>query len=121
MAKKQIVRLTEGDLHRIVKESVNKILTEASPEIDNLKRQSRTYLHHESNPNIMKKSFNRGMGALDFIQMLPDEKVLLVNKILAKPKDIDRIQQCFPEWTIEYVELGYPDYYFKSLKGMRNK
>ena len=28
MAKKQIVRLTEGDLHRIIKESVNKILKE---------------------------------------------------------------------------------------------
>lgn len=27
MAKKQIVRLTEGDLHRIIKESVNKVMT----------------------------------------------------------------------------------------------
>ena len=29
MAKKQIVRLTEGDLHRIIKESVNKVLKES--------------------------------------------------------------------------------------------
>lgn len=28
MAKKQVIRLTEGDLHSIIKESVNKILTE---------------------------------------------------------------------------------------------
>ena len=28
MAKKQVIRLTEGDLHRIIKESVNKILQE---------------------------------------------------------------------------------------------
>lgn len=29
MAKKQIIRITEGDLHNIIKESVNKILKEA--------------------------------------------------------------------------------------------
>ena len=28
MSNKQLIRLTEGDLHRIVKESVNQILTE---------------------------------------------------------------------------------------------
>ena len=28
MAKKQVIRLTEGDLHNIIKESVNKVLTE---------------------------------------------------------------------------------------------
>ena len=28
MEKKKLIRLTEGDLHRIVKESVNQILTE---------------------------------------------------------------------------------------------
>ena len=28
MAKKQVVRLTEGDLHRIIKESVKKVLKE---------------------------------------------------------------------------------------------
>lgn len=28
MAKKQVIRLTEGDLHKIIKESVNKVLTE---------------------------------------------------------------------------------------------
>lgn len=31
MNKKQIIRLTEGDLHRIVKESVQRILNEADP------------------------------------------------------------------------------------------
>lgn len=28
MAKKQVIRLTEGDLHRIIKESINNVLTE---------------------------------------------------------------------------------------------
>ena len=31
MAKKQLIRLTEGDLHKIIKESINKILNEESP------------------------------------------------------------------------------------------
>ena len=30
---KQLIRMTESDLHRIVKESVNKILNEMSPEV----------------------------------------------------------------------------------------
>ena len=30
MAKKQIVKLTEGDLHRIIKESVNNVLKESN-------------------------------------------------------------------------------------------
>ena len=30
MAKKQVIRVTESDLHRIIKESVNKILTESN-------------------------------------------------------------------------------------------
>jgi hypothetical protein len=30
---KKVIRLTEGDLHRIVKESVNRILNEMSPEV----------------------------------------------------------------------------------------
>lgn len=39
MAKKQIIRLTEGDLHRIIKESVNKILKEHETYVDMLRRQ----------------------------------------------------------------------------------
>ena len=36
MAKKQVIRLTEGDLHRIVKESVNKVLMEDKNAFDKL-------------------------------------------------------------------------------------
>ena len=35
MAKKQVIRLTEGDLHRIIKESVNKVLREAETVLPN--------------------------------------------------------------------------------------
>ena len=34
MAKKQVIRLTEGDLHNIIKESVNKVLKEAADRFD---------------------------------------------------------------------------------------
>lgn len=69
----------------------------------------------------MNKTFNRGMGSLEFIQIIPEENVLLVNKNLAKKRDIERIQQAFPEYKIEMVSLGYPDYYSKGLSQMRGK
>ena len=119
---KRKIKLSESKLNRIITESIKQVLiNESSPEIDNLKKQSRTYGSHASDPNIMTKTFNRGMGKLDFIQMIPEENVLLVNKMLARPKDMERIKECFPEWTIEYVSLGYPDWYFNSLKTMRGK
>ena len=37
--KKQIIRLTESDLHRIIKESVNRILKEDESYVDMLRRQ----------------------------------------------------------------------------------
>ena len=67
----------------------------------------------------MNKTFNSGMGSLEFIQIILDENVLLVNKLLAKKRDLERIKQAFPEYEIEMVELGYPDYYFKGLRSMR--
>ena len=37
--KKQVIRLTESDLHRIIKESVNRILKEDETYVDKLRRQ----------------------------------------------------------------------------------
>ena len=37
--KKQVIRLTEADLHRIIKESVNRILKEDETYVDKLRRQ----------------------------------------------------------------------------------
>ena len=37
--KKQVIRLTEGDLHKIIKESVTKILKENESYVDMLRRQ----------------------------------------------------------------------------------
>jgi hypothetical protein len=47
MAKKQIIRLTEGDLHRIIKESVNKILKEDYQiTLSNSGKQGLTNMHN---------------------------------------------------------------------------
>ena len=43
--KKKVIRLTEGDLHRIVKESVNQILTELD---------HRTYASAEQKRNLQR-------------------------------------------------------------------
>lgn len=120
---KQTIRIKESQLTQVIREAVEKVLNEYehNPEIDSLKKMSRTYKYHDYDPNKMKKTFNRGMGSLEFIQMIPDEHVLLVNEILAKPRDMERIRQCFPDWKLETVSLGYPDYYFHGLSGMRNK
>lgn len=66
------------------------------------------------------KVFNNGQGVLTFAKFLTNEKIILVNKLLAKKSDIDLIESNFPEWTIEFVELGYPDYYgIKNLEKCR--
>ena len=121
---KRTIRLTESELRNMIQEAVSDAIEgeEMSPadRLDNLRKQSRTYFGHDSNPNKMEKSFNRGMGRLEFIQIIPEENVLLVNKLLAKRRDMERIEQAFPEYKIEMVELGYPDYYTKGLSAMRN-
>lgn len=50
MAKKQLIRLTEGDLHRIIKESVNKMLNE-NDYIDNYTKDTRNRL---ANTNLLQ-------------------------------------------------------------------
>lgn len=122
---KQTIRITESELRSMIQEAVSDAIEgeETSPadRLGNLRKQSRTYRGHDSNPNKMNKTFNRGMGSLEFIQIIPEENVLLVNKNLAKRRDIERIEQAFPEYKIEMVSLGYPDYYFKGLSSMRGK
>lgn len=181
---KALIRLTEQDLHKIVKESVNKILMEvnfggkslhgSNPEdwmevskarkgdaLDALngdeyytddderapylnknyrasnrdeinagricvdkfvKLRPRVYHRNSIYASQANKVFNRGMGSLAFVNFLVDEKVILVNKVLANKRDMELIQTNFPEWKIEFVSLGYPDWYeTKNLKACRGK
>lgn len=181
---KKLIRLTEGDLHRIIKESVNKILNEiqfdgeslhgSNPEdwmkvskarknnaldildgdeeysanderapylnktyrasrrdeinagricVDKfVKLRPRVYRYNDLYASQADKVFNRGMGSLAFVNFLIDEKTILVNKVLANKRDIELIKNNFPEWKIEFVSLGYPDWYdTKNLKACRGK
>lgn len=91
--------------------------------MEELVKMKRSY-HWSYNgvPNQIHKTFNRGMGSLALFELIPEEKVLLVNKVLANKKDYENAKFCLPEYTIENVELGYPDWYFKSsLKSCRKK
>jgi hypothetical protein len=181
---KQRIKLTESDLHKIVKESVNKVLNEVqfggeslhgnNPEdwmkvsrarrhntldalngdaeydgederapylnknyrassrdemnagricVDKfIKLRPRVYRYNDLYTSQANKVFNEGMGSLAFVNFLVDEKTILVNKVLANKKDIELIKNNFPEWKIEFVSLGYPDWYnIKNLKTCRGK
>lgn len=66
MAKKQLIRLTESDLHNIIKESVNRVLMERD---ENLKWEKLFNLWDEWHD----------VGAVCFINN--DDKVLIKNKV----------------------------------------
>ena len=87
-----------------------------------IKSNPRIYRHHLTSYACCDKVFNRGMGALVFVEFLVDEKTILVNKLLARRTDLDRIKSLFPDWNIEFVELGYPDWYsIDNLHSVRKK
>ena len=87
-----------------------------------VKLRPRIYRYNDLYKSQANKVFNRGMGSLAFVNFLVDEKVILVNKVLANKRDIEIIQTNFPEWKIEFVSLGYPDWYeTKNLKACRGK
>jgi len=113
--KKNVQRINESQLKAIVAESVKKVLNEMNPDLEPLRKMSRSYHPNmDCQQNILNKTFNRGNGSIPFVEIMPDEKVLLVNKSFANKIDTQRIQQCFPEYSIEEVSLDYPDYYFHN-------
>lgn len=115
--------ITESQLRNIVAESVKNVLNEMNSELEPLMKMGRSYHPNmDMKPNILDKTFNNGNGSIPFVEIIPDEKVLLVNKSFANKRDLARIQQCFPEYTIEEVSLGYPDWYtHRDLRSMRQK
>ena len=52
MAKKQVIRLTESDLHRIVKESVNKLLRENSRRKSNMIKEGGHLYHKDEDGKV---------------------------------------------------------------------
>ena len=118
---KKLIRLTESDLHKIVKESVEKILSESEigDRVNALKGMSRTYKKDlTDNDNELSKTWNRGMGLQSFIEVLPDEGVILYNSLQTYNRDLERIKQVFPEYKL--VKVDKPYYSHSSLRAHRN-
>ena len=118
---KKLIKLTEQDLHRIVKKSVDKILSESEigDRVNALKGMSGTYKKDlTDNDNELSKTWNRGMGLQSFIEVLPDEGVILYNTLLTANRDLERIKQVFPEYKL--VKVDKPYYSHSSLKAHRN-
>ena len=81
---------------------------------------NRNYRHHDSNGLIVKKVFNHGMGALDLLRFYPEEKTIVINRVLFKPCDERKLREfcrdCGMEsWRWLYDSLGYPDWYRRGL------
>jgi len=117
---KRKVRLTESDLHNIVKESVKRILSESEigDKVNTLRGMSRTYRKDLTDrENELSKTWNRGMGLQSFIEVLPDEGVILYNSLQTRNRDLDRIREVFP--TYELVKVDKPYYSHASLNSVR--
>ena len=117
---KKNIRLTESDLHNIVKESVKRILSEGEigDKVNTLRGMSRTYKKDLTDrENELSKTWNRGMGLQSFIEVLPDEGVILYNSLQTRNRDLDRIREVFP--TYELVKVDKPYYSHASLNSVR--
>ena len=117
---KQRIRLTEQDIHNIVKESVKRILSESEigDKVNTLRGMSRTYKKDLTDrENELSKTWNRGMGLQSFIEVLPEEGVILYNSLQTGNRDLDRIREVFPEY--ELVKVDKPYYSHASLNSVR--
>lgn len=86
--------------------------------LEKLKKMSRQYCADFPNKDSIAKTFNHGMGALTFVVLIEQEKIVLVNSLLAKKRDYERIASVFPEpeYKLIKVQYGYPDYYSRTMK-----
>ena len=84
---------------------------------------SRQYLADFPHEDSIAKTFNHGMGALTFVVLMEQEKIVLVNSLLAKKRDYERITSVFPEpeYALTKIQYGYPDYYFHTMKDIYKK
>ena len=86
MAKKKVIRLTEGDLHRIIKESVNKILKE-NDYIDNYTKSTRNRL---ANTNLSQYADGDFGGDYEMDDALMDDWNEMCDKLskYKNPSDV---------------------------------
>lgn len=104
------MNLTESKLSKIIKESVKRILRESEigDKVQSLRKQSRTYRPDEcGDENCLSKTWNRGMGIQSFIEVLPDEGVVLYNALTTGKRDLERIKKTFPGYKFIKVDKPY--------------
>ena len=77
---------------------------------------SRTY--REPREMSLEKTWNGGRGQQSFIEVLPEEHVILYNSLLTYKRDLERIQEVFPEYKL--VKVDKPYYSHNSLNAVRN-
>ena len=111
---KKTIQLKDSELHRLISESVKRVLNESElgDRVQQLRSQSRTYKGDEVGSELrLDKTWNRGMGRQNFIEVLPDEGVILYNTMLTSKRDLERIKEVFPEFTLEPIDKPWHDLY----------
>lgn len=63
------------------------------------------------------KVWNNGNGLLTFIIPIIEENKILVNSLISRKKDFERISKIFQGFEIIKVQYGYPIYYNYSMLG----
>lgn len=102
--------ITESKLRNIIQESVKRILRESEigDKVQSLRKQSRTYRPDDCGDEMcLSKTWNRGMGRQSFIEVLPDEGVVLYNSLVTKTRDLNRIKEIFPDYQLIKVDKPY--------------
>ena len=88
---------------------------EIAERINKLWRLSKTYKKDITDTDYeLSKIWNRGMGLQSFVQVLPEENVVLYNSLLTRNRDLERISELFPEF--ELVQVDKPYYSHRSLR-----
>lgn len=76
--------------------------------LQQLEKSSRVYNRMSAyNPTELSKIWNDGRGCTKFIEVLPDEKIILYNTLVTNKRDIQKIRNVFPEYTLQAVDLPY--------------
>lgn len=81
---------------------------------------NKNYRSFDLHLNIVDKVFNGGNGALNLFRFYPEQKVIVINKVVFTKSDKNKLEEfcrdyhC-EDWQWKYASLGYPDWYFKHL------
>ena len=88
-------------------------------QLQQLVNASKNYRGYDLHQNTVSKVFNNGNGALALFRFFPEQKVIVINRLLATKRDEQTLrefcQQQGIDYQLRYMELGYPDYYFNTL------